>query len=342
MVLVVVPVRDEERNIGPCLEALSLSDYPSLRIQVVDDGSMDGTSEIVRRAAERDGRIRLMAAGDLPCGWLGKSHALWVGTRGAREDWLLFLDADVRVAPSCVGRAVAAAMRRDADLLTVLPRVRVVGFWEQAAQALVVHAITLWLDAGEINRAGGPLAGAIGPFMLFRRTAYEQIGGHQRVRGEVAEDLRLGEAIKMSGKRLVFARGTQVLTVRMYESLEAIVNGWSKNFHVALRGRLWLAPFAAVALVFFHGAPVALPLLAGIRSNAVGAAIGLATAVLAVAARVDFERLYGLPARRCYLAPIGALVVAWILLRSATRAVSGRPSEWKRRLVPPMAGREIS
>jgi cellulose synthase/poly-beta-1,6-N-acetylglucosamine synthase-like glycosyltransferase len=332
---VVVPVRDEERNIAPCLDALGRSDYPRLRIRVVDDGSTDRTSAILAEAARHDPRIDVRTAGELPDGWLGKSHALWSGTRDAREDWLLFLDADVRLTPSCIDRAVAAATRRNADLLTVVPEIRVMTFWETTVQAIIAYSVLLWLDAGAINDGNRSRAAAMGPFMLFRRAAYEQIGGHRRVHAEIAEDLRLAEATKAAGKRLVLVRGTQIAAIRMYDSLGAIVAGWSKNFHVALEGKLWLAPFAASALLFFYAAPETLPLVALARADHLGAGLALCAAALSLAARIDGERLYGLPARGWSLAPLGGVVAAWILLRSVLRAAFGAPSTWKGRSVRP-------
>jgi cellulose synthase/poly-beta-1,6-N-acetylglucosamine synthase-like glycosyltransferase len=270
---------------------------------------------------------------ELPDGWLGKNHALSCGTSGSGEDWLLFVDADLRVAPSCIARAVAAAERLGADLLTIGPKLETVTFWELAAQTTVAHAILLTLDARAINTRENRRAAAMGPFMLFRRTAYQTIGGHQNVRAEVIEDLRLAEAVKRAGLRLVFARGTDVATLRMYDSLDAIVRGWSKNFHVAVQGKLWLALVTVPWLLFFYGAPWILPIASIVCRDGPGAVAGAFAAAVAVAARIDFERLYGVTAQRPYLAPLGALVVGWILLRSVLLVVRGQPAEWKGRPV---------
>ncbi|MDP9001094.1 MAG: glycosyltransferase, partial [Myxococcota bacterium] len=313
-VCVVVPARDEERNIGACLEGLCRSDYPRLRIRVVDDGSADGTPLIVAALARTDPRVELLRIDELPPGWLGKNHALWRGTRACHEDWLLFIDADMRVAPSCIARAVTAAQRRGADLLTIVPKLEMLTFWELAVQAVIVHAILLSLDSRNINDPASHRAAAIGPFMLFRRTAYEAVGGHEAVRAEVVEDLRLAEAVKRTGLRLVFARGTEVAILRMYDSLSAIVDGWSKNFHVSLGERSWHLPFAVVGLLFFYGAPWLVPLAGLVCGDFAGAAVGAAALAMAIAARLDFQRLYGVTAERAYLAPLGALVASWILV----------------------------
>lgn len=349
-VLVVVPVRNEERNIGPCLESLGRSDYPRLSVRVVDDGSTDRTGEIVDRAARRDPRIHVMSAGDLPHGWLGKNHALWSGTLGAQEDWLLFIDADMRLAPSCISRAVGAATRLDVDLLTAVPAFVVVTFWETVVQPIIAHSITLWLNAAKINRHDRGRAAAIGPFLLFRRSTYELVGGHHRVRTEVAEDLRLAQAIKHAGKRLLFVRGTRLASLRMYDSFAAIVNGWSKNFHVALEGRFWIAPFAAAGFLVFYGAPPLLPVIAWTQGDRLGVGVGVFAMVLVLGAWIHCGWLYGERTRQlCWggvwavlMGPLGAAVVAWILLRSVLRASLGKSSEWKGRHVQPTARKRLT
>jgi glycosyltransferase involved in cell wall biosynthesis len=323
--LVVVPARDEEKNLGDCIASVLRSEYGPLRVRVVDDGSSDATPDIARAFAAMDPRVEVLAAGELPCGWLGKSRALYVGTRDADAEWILFLDADVRVSPLCLARAVAAAERRGADLLTMLPRLEALSFWELAAQTVAVHAILLSLDARAVNDPRSARAAAFGPFMLFRRSAYELIGGHRAVRHEVVEDLRLAEAVKRAHLRLVLARGTSLASLRMYDSLGAIVRGWSKNFHLAVDGKAWAAPIAAGALLFFYGGPWILPFVA---PDVVTLAVALVALGAALVARADFARLYGVTARRPYLAPLGSIVLAWILVRAVTGGV-----EWKGRRV---------
>jgi hypothetical protein len=274
----------------------------------------------------------VLQAGPLPPGWLGKNHALDVGvsvSAGAGAEWILFVDADMRVSPTCLSRAVAAAEARRADLLTMLPRLEAHSFWELAAQTLAVHVILLSLDSHAVNDPASPRAAAFGPFMLFRASAYARIGGHAAVRGEVVEDLRLAENVKRAGLRLVLTRGTSLASLRMYDSLGAIVRGWSKNFHLAVDGKRWAAPLVVAALLFFYGAPWVLPFVAALAAPGGAAlAVSLVALAAAVAARFDFARMYGVTARQPYLAPLGSLVLGWILVRAVTCRV-----EWKGRPV---------
>jgi chlorobactene glucosyltransferase len=340
-VLVVVPARDEERNIAGCLDALCRSEYPRLRIRIVDDGSTARTADIASAIARRDPRVELVTAGPLPEGWLGKNHALWVGTRGADEDWLLFVDADLRVEPSCIARAVAAAHRMGADLLTLQPKTELLTFWEIAVQAVVIHFIAIMLNTSHVNSEASPLAAAFGPFMLFRRTAYQAVGGHQAVRAQLVEDLRLAQAVKRARLRLVLARGTRLATLRMYDSLGTIVHGWSKNFYVSVEGKWWAMPIMVIGILFVYGVPWIALAIGLARGEWATAAAGGFAVIVAIVARWDFARLYGVSQRgtaaymrQGVLEPLGALVLSWILVWSVLRAACRLPATWKGRAVP--------
>jgi glycosyltransferase involved in cell wall biosynthesis len=325
-VLAIVPARNEEANISACVAALCAQRHAALRVVVVDDSSADGTAERARAAG-----ARVIAAGPLPDGWLGKNHACFVGAGAARADetFFWFVDADLRAGPDCLARMLAAAQRTGADLVSVLPRVETRSFWEHVAQALVAQIIYAWLPARDVNDPGRKAAAATGPCLLFRRSAYEHIGGHAAVRGEVVEDLRLAERAKASGRRLLYGRGIGLATLRMYDSLGAIVRGWSKNFHVALGRAPYLAPLVAAALFAIYGGPPVVTVLAAACGRSRAALVaGLATAV-ALLARVDLHRRYRLTLRHLWAMPLGAAVVAFILLRSALR----RPVDWKGRAV---------
>jgi glycosyltransferase involved in cell wall biosynthesis len=339
-VLVVVPARNEENNLGPCLGAIAASDYPRLKVRIVDDGSSDGTAEIAHAASIRDERVETMRIDALPAGWLGKTHALWRGTRGATEDWLLFLDADVRVDPSCIARAVAAAERRKADLLTMVIRLETLGFWEIAIQSVIAHSLLLLFDPAMINSPAYPRAvTAFGPFMLVRRQAYESIGGHSAVRAEVVEDLRLAEAFKAAGLNLVVARGVGLASLRMYDSLAAIMRGWSKNAFIKrtkpneIATPPWAVPLSVLGLLILYESPWLLFIRSWVHGSVLAIAASAGALGIAILAQLDFARLYRINSRWPWVAPIGAVVTCWILVSAAIRVALGKPADWKGRAV---------
>lgn len=333
-VLVVIPARNEEANIGDCVRSVLAQRYERLRVRVVDDHSTDGTAAQVRALCEGpsgDRRLELMAAPDLPPGWLGKPHALHAGTRDAAADYLLFLDADMRLAPEALGKAVAAAAGAGAGLLTVVPRLLVEGFWERAVQPVVASLLFALLDPVRVRDPRSAFASANGPFLLFRRDAYERIGGHAAVAGEVVEDLRLAQLVKRAGLGLAYLHGVDLCEIRMYDSLRAIMAGWSKNFHVALGKAQVLAPLGSLLIALCFGLP-AVGLWAGVllRDPALCLIGGLSYGA-DLLGRLSLSWNYGV--RFGGMRTLGGLMVAYILSRSAYRSARGQKVMWRGRPV---------
>jgi cellulose synthase/poly-beta-1,6-N-acetylglucosamine synthase-like glycosyltransferase len=249
-VSILVPAKDEAANLEDCLRSLLAQDYPNLEVLVVDDRSTDDTAAIAQRVAERDGRVRVLRVRNLPPGWTGKTHALHVGQYKASGDWLLFVDADATLHPNCVSVAVRDAADNDAGLLSLLPRMEMRSFWERVFQPLAATMLMVFCPipwANDRAREGGGFAN--GQFLLFRRTAYDAIGGHRAVRDKFVEDVNLGRLVKQNRLGLRVAAAPEVLGVRMYASLAQIMKGWSRIFYAAADANR--AKIAALGTVFF-------------------------------------------------------------------------------------------
>ena len=341
-VLIVVPARNEESNIGDCVRSLLLQDHPALTVRVVDDHSTDRTGAIVGKLAESDRRLTLVNPPALPVGWLGKPHAVHHGALGAVADYLLFIDADVRLRPTAVSQAMALAESRQAGLTTLMPELVASSFWERATQPVVGLLLYGLLDPVRTSDPDKADAAGFGPFMLFRRDAYERVGGHQAVRSEVVEDLKLAQLIKQHRLGLCIAHATALVKLRMYDSLSSIIAGWTKNFHVALGPARALAPLFAAILAMVFTLPTVMFWLA----IALGVARGTLPdfALLAAVAygadwlaRLALYSTYDVTPRG--LRAVGGLVVAYILCSSVYRAVFGRPVTWRGRSIQaPEAG----
>lgn len=339
---VIIPARNEEGNIGACLESLLVSGYPDLQILVVDDRSEDRTAEIVAGFSARVPEVALIAGEPLPDGWFGKPWACWQGARAATGDLLLFTDADTIHTPDLAARSVTALVQADAGALTLVGRQIMESFWERAVQPQVF--VMLMMGFKDISTAYDPKladparwrdAIANGQYILMSRDAYERLGGHERVKGEVVEDLRLAQEIVKEGLGLALRDATDLFSTRMYTSLGGLIEGWTKNVATAARQTRgpvharFAVPAAAVVLALLWVAP---PL------SLVGAALGLGGPAFLTWAAVATgcglaiwsaaAVVFRIPPWSGLAYPLGAAVAAFILLRSGIR---GSRIRWKGR-----------
>jgi chlorobactene glucosyltransferase len=334
---VVIPARDEARNIEACVRSVLASTYPSLEVIVVDDASDDGTGDLARALAAEDDRARVVRTEPLPAGWFGKPWACATGAAGARGVLLCFADADTRHAPDLLPRAVRAMRARGADLLSVAGRQELGSFWERAIQPQVFTMITTRYGGPEIVNRSPRVHDKIanGQFILATREAYDAIGGHAAVRDKVAEDLMIAQRFFAAGRRVILVVGTDQLSTRMYTSLGELVRGWRKNIFAGSGDSL--PPIAAVRallpLVLLLGplvtlAPV-LALVAGLVTSSLALLLfgGIATTASLVWWAVVYRSM-GLSPLYALSFPLGAGALLYII---ATALVRGRRVAWKGR-----------
>ncbi len=269
---VLVPARNEEKRIRPCLETLADSKYPNLEILVLDDHSSDGTADLVQKMAQGDPRIRLRSGRDLPAGWTGKAWACHQLAREARGEFLVFVDADTRFSDITLSQTVALAMNKKADLISLWPFLEAKTWSEHLVIPFVHLFILLYLPHWMGGRSAS-LGAANGQFLLFRRTAYEKIRGHESVAGHLVEDIALGRKMRAAGFRVLNHDGTNpgqhlaLVRCRMYDNFRDLWDGFTKNLYPAFDGRwaafaffqifqtvVLLAPF--VLLPFFPHDPI--------------------------------------------------------------------------------------
>lgn len=329
LVSIIVPARNEAANIAPCVATLLNSDYKHREIIVVNDGSTDETGTIAQALAERaDGQLTVLNTPPLPNGWLGKNWACWTGYQRARGELLLFTDADTRHDDELLGHAVAAWSTTNAGIVTVLPRQLMLSFWERVVLPHVFLPIHLrFFTLGRTYQPRSPrLAIANGQFILMPRSAYEAIGGHEAVRGEVVEDMRLAQRAVAAGQRVLIADAQDVMETRMYASLREITEGWTKNMDRGARlsfppglGRIALLVGALLQIVLWVIPPLVLilgffvPELAGLRAWSI-----IATS-LGAFVWVTVHVLLRTSVLHALLFPLGAFVSACILVLSSVR-----------------------
>ena len=346
-VSIVLPARNEAVHIAACIRSIRASTWPDLELVLVDDHSTDGTRALAREAAAGDPRVKIVNAPDLPAGWFGKQWACQSGAAHATGSLLLFTDADTRHAPDLVGRMVRMRERRGAELLSVAGHQEMGTVWERAVQPSVFTLIlTRYGGADAIERATNPRdVVANGQCFMMSRRVYDAIGGHEAVRGYVAEDVMMAQAIQARGDRVSLALGIGQLSTRMYDGLGSLMKGWGKNMYAGGRHAMWWGAigqqlYPLLLLSFPLG--VLMPFVAlvwcavamatgGTVIGAVSAALLLWSALTSAAILVSFalaNRLNGDPIRRALLAPLGGAIVLAICVSAIAR---GNNVRWKDR-----------
>ena len=250
-VSVVIPARNEAANIGPCLDAVLAQDHPNLQVVVMDDGSTDGTGAILdERAADPRVTVLRGDGGALPEGWYGKPWALQRAQEKATGDWLLFIDADVRLAPEAVSRSVAYAREHQLGLLSGFGNAGMESFWEHVLQPAVAGLILAGNNLDRINDLDDTeRVIANGQFLLFSQDAYDAVGGHEAVAGNILDDVGLAEAVTGAGIPLHCLYMRRIFTCRMYTGLGEIWEGWTKNLFAGM-GYSWGATLGAMVFTF--------------------------------------------------------------------------------------------
>jgi len=327
LVSVVIPARNEARNIERCVRSILAATYPTIEVIVVDDRSTDGTGDLVERLG-----VRLLRGAELPPGWFGKQWALVQGYRMARGELLLFADADTKHEPELIARAVAALAQERVDLFSVIPRQEMATFWERLIQPHVFLALQARVgDLRRVNRTRIEWnAIANGQFILVTRSSYEGIGTHEAVKSSVADDVMLAQSYVRRGLDIFLAHAPDDMTTRMYGSLREIVAGWSKN--LALGAPLMMPPvrWIRALLPYLMWMPALLWLAPPILWVAFGwdfAAIATGASLITWIGIYAGERA---PVHYALLYPLGAVMVAFIMIRSAWRG--DRKVEWRGRL----------
>jgi chlorobactene glucosyltransferase len=332
LVSVLVPARNEERNIGGCVESLLAQDYPCFEVIVFDDQSSDGTRGILEKLAAAYPELQLLYGTPPDGDVVGKNWACSQLARQARGELLLFTDADTRHRRDMLISVVAALLEEKADLLTGFPRQEVCSWGERLLVPFFSWVLLNFVPLAIAYRFNlSILSGAVGQFMLFRREAYLAIGGHESVSASVVEDMSLVRRIQSTRLRWRVAHVADLISCRMYQSSREAVDGFTKNLFAVFGYRLIPFLFAFLWLLAMFWEPwfvLALGISGkGYLSPLVSIAGCLALAVLVwLIPYIDL----GVPFGLAFLYPFTILANVLVAFRSLIYHLGGKV-RWKDR-----------
>jgi hypothetical protein len=329
-VSVLFAARDEAEKLPGALKTLLALDYPRYEVIAVDDRSTDRTGEILDQAASQSHVLKSVHVTSLPSGWLGKPHALQQAYGKSTGEWLVFTDGDVHFAPDLLRRVMVLAETKKWDHLTLLGALDMFSFGERIAVTFFGMAFVMGTRPWAASNPKSRGYNGVGAFQLIRRSAYEAIGTHRQLALEVVDDMKLGKLVKEGGFRSGAAKAGDAVKVHWHSGVGNMIRGTTKNFFAAagykvrvtsiqIFGLLMMCVFPVGALPFTHGlarlfdaVAIALPLIV-----AGGATQQARTPLL-------FAVTY----------PIGALLFAWMLLRSMVVTLWRGGIEWRGTFYP--------
>ena len=324
-VSIVCAARDEGARVENAARSLLSQDYPGLEIVYVDDRSKDETGAILDRLAREDARLHVLHVTELPDSWLGKCNAMARGAALAKGEWILFTDGDVHLRPDAIRHAVSLARELGADHLAVGADLE---FHTLGEKIFIAYFSALFFASQKPWEAPDPKSKAhvgIGAFNLVRREAYDRAGGHEPLRMEVVDDMALGLIVKQSGGRSHLAFHDGYVRVRWNEGVGGLIRGVEKNAFAAMRYRAGETIVAVFFQFFGTMAPLFGWLLPGLWPKVFAALgwVGLAILYRAIARNMRLEWWDFL------LAPIGAALFSWAIVRSMVLTLQRRGVIWR-------------
>lgn len=346
-VSVVIPAYNEEINIRDCVQAVlnsELDDPQKLEVWIADDESEDRTGEIAQSLAVTNARVKVISVPPRPKDevWRGKNWACANATPHATGEYLLFIDADVRLEPGAIAAAMAEARIHQSDLFSCAPEIICGCLAEWLVQPIIMSILAVGFNFETVNDPSDlESAFAGGQFMLFKRDTYEQIGGHRAIASELVEDVELARLIKGSGLKLRYILGLGLVKVRMYQSFAALWEGWTKNFYMGSRRNLGGTLYCALAMALIFVVPwVGLVLsIISYRLSAIGEQGFSLLAILmsgsAIAGqyylRSTAAKSFKQPLRYWWLGWLSGAIVVGIILTSIIKTETGWGWTWRGR-----------
>ncbi len=331
-VSVVIPARNEAQHIRAAAESVLAGTGVTIELIILDDHSTDQTAEIIRALARRDSRIRLCQSTELPEAWCGKQHACWLGAQQAQYELIVFMDADVELAPDALSRMANIMHKHDLPLASGFPRQKTGTFFEKLLIPLMHFVLLGFLPLRRMRKSSNPAYSAgCGQLFIARKSCYMSIGGHSAIRSSRHDGITLPRAFRAAGFTTDLFDATDLASCRMYQSSGQVFNGLAKNATEALAAPGLIVP-ATVLLLGGQVLPPALLIIALLRHAGAAATILSATAtLLSYYPRLLTAIRFRQSVSGALLHPLGVGLLVSIQWYALLRHMLGKPVTWRGR-----------
>jgi cellulose synthase/poly-beta-1,6-N-acetylglucosamine synthase-like glycosyltransferase len=305
---ILVPCRNEAENVSELVSTLGALDHPRYEVIFIDDNSTDGTGELLRQAITNRPYMKVISAAPLSDGWMGKPWALSQGLSHATHEYIVTVDADVRLAPDALSAMDSVLQRTRSDFLSPYPSQSAVTMSERLVQPLLQWT---WMTTVPLRLAmqssRTSLAVANGQFLIVKKSALISVGGFAAIQSSVLDDIDLARVLIHGGFRGGVCDGSAIASTRMYTSFREIRAGYGKSMSTGFGGI-----FGSLALVLVMAVSGILPFIGSIA----GSPIATASLLMVIASRI----ISAISSRSllidALLHPISALFFIYLLIYS--------------------------
>jgi len=264
LVSILVPARNEERNIPQLIEAVLKQAYQNFELIIFNDQSNDDTAKIVENYRSKDSRIQLINSKQLPTGWTGKNFACYTLANNAQGEYLLFLDADVQISGDVIGRTISAMQKYKLALLSIFPVQKMLSIGERFVVPKMNYILLSLLPLILVRKSTFvSLSAANGQFMLFDAEKYKQYQPHKKVSKQRVEDIEIAKLLKHERQKVACLSGINQVQCRMYNGYREAVNGLSRSVIMFFGNSVfaslvyWLITTLGIVVVILTMQPVA-------------------------------------------------------------------------------------
>ncbi len=357
-VSILIPARNEEKNIGCCLDSILFQDYPSLEIIVLDDNSTDSTGAILQKymnTPQKDNKnfhsITLLQGQKLPCAWTGKNWACHQLALEATGELILFVDADTTLNTQAVSTAVGKISENNLDLVSFIPKQKMVSWAEKFVVPLIFWSVMFFMPLVLAYRLKiSKLAMGVGQFIMFNHKTYKKLGGHEAIKEKIVDDIAMVRHFKQHRARWAIFNGVKLVSCRMYSNFKQTWEGFTKNLfgffdyfllpYLFIWGWLLFTFLFPLIILFIALGNSIIPVLSGSISDFTIASISSITgevqirAVMAVFLSLiiwaTVNITFHIPFRMTFIYPVSIFLTSLIAFNSALQYFRGGIT-WKGR-----------